>query len=99
MGRLEFLGLELLPMLSVDHPATAGLKMFPRRHRRRAAGYRYQVLSSLNLHTEDGETIFRIVEGDSFNQTGQVLGHRQVPASHARLVADSTGFGARPVEC
>ena len=83
MGRLEFFGLELLPMLPVDHPATAGLDMLPRRHRGRTAGDRYQVLSSLDLHSEDGETILRVVERDPFNQASQALGHRQVPASLA----------------
>ena len=99
MGRLEFIGLELLPMLPVDHPATAGLDMLPRRHRGRTAGDRYQVFSSFDLHPQDGETILRVVVGDSFDQASQVLGHRQVPASLAQRVADSTGFGARPVEC
>ena len=99
MGRLEFFGLELLPMLPVDHPATVGLDMLPRRHRGRTAGDRYQVFSPFDLHSEDGETILRVVEGDSFDQTSQALGHRQVPASLAERVADSTGCGARPVEC
>ena len=37
MGRLEFIGFELLPMLSVDYPATASLDMLPRCHRGRTA--------------------------------------------------------------
>jgi hypothetical protein len=99
MGRLEFFGLELLPVLSVDHPATIGLDMLPRRHRGRTAGDRYQVFSSFDLYSENGKAIFRVVEGDSFDQTIQVLGHRQVPASLAERVDDSTGFGVKPVEC
>ena len=79
MGRLEFFGLELLPVLSVDHPATAGLDMLPRRHRGRTACDRHQVFSSFDLHAEDGETILRVVERDSFDQARQVFGHRQVP--------------------
>ena len=99
MGRLEFFGLELLPVLPVDHPATIGLDMLPRRHRGRTAGDRDQVFSPFDLYSKDGEAILRVVEGNPFNQTSQVLGHRQVPASLAERVADSTGCGARPVEC
>ena len=75
MGRLEFVGLELLPMLSVDHPATAGLDMLARRHRGRAADDRHQVFSSFDLHSQDGETILRVVVGDSFDQSVQGFGH------------------------
>ena len=76
MGRLEFFGLELLPMLPVDHPATIGLDMFARRHRGRTAGDRYQVFSPFDLYSENGEPILRVVERDPFNQTSQALGHR-----------------------
>ena len=75
MGRLEFISLELLPKLSVDHPATTGLDMFPRRYRGRISGERYQVLSPFDLHSQDGETILRVMVGDAIDETIQRFGH------------------------
>ena len=75
MGRLEFIGLELLPKLSVDHPVTTGLDMFPRRYRGRISGERYQVFSPFDLHSQDGETILRVMVGDAFDESVQRFGH------------------------
>jgi hypothetical protein len=75
MGRLEFSGLELLPKLPVDHPATTGLDMFPRRYRGRISGERYQVFSPFDLHSQDGETILRVMVGDAIDESIQRFGH------------------------
>ena len=80
------------PMLSVDHPATTGLDMFPRRHRGRTADERHQVFSSFDLHSQDGETILRVVVGDSFDQSSQVFGHWHVVAVKPQWLIESSQF-------
>ena len=81
MGRLELIGLELLPKLPVDHPAATGLEMFPRRYRGRLPGQRDQVLAPFDLDPQDGETILRVMVGDSIDESIQGFDHQRTISS------------------
>lgn len=75
MGRLELIGLELLPKLSVDHPATTGLDMLSRRYRSRPPGERDQVLSPFDLDPQDGKAVLWVMVGDAFDESVQGFAH------------------------
>ena len=75
MGGLEFVGLELLAVFPIHDPLAGGFQTLACRNRSRTAHDRHQVLAALDLHLEDGETILRVVVGDSFDEAGQGFGH------------------------
>ena len=39
------------------------------------SGERYQVFSPFDLHSQDGETVLRVVVGDTFDESVQRFGH------------------------
>ena len=72
---LEFVGLELLAVFSVNDPLAGGFQMLASRNRSRAAHDRHQVLTALDLHLEDGEAVLWVVVGDSLDEAGESFGH------------------------
>ena len=81
MGRFHLVSFELLPMLSVDDPATTRFEMLARRHRGCLANDWDQGFSALNLYLQDRKTVVGIVIGNSFDQSAQGFWHGQVAAS------------------
>ena len=75
MSRFQFVGFELLPVLPVDNPATARLDMLPSRDGCCIADYRDEIISSLDLHPQDGKAVLRVMVGNTFDESVQVFGH------------------------
>src|SRR4051812_38807762 len=75
MSRLQLVGFELLAVLAVDYPTSAGFNVFPRRHRGRTADDRDEVLPSFHQHPQHGESTLGIMKGNSFDQSIDVFRH------------------------
>ena len=75
MRRFEFLRFELLAVLPVNHPVTTRLNMLARRYRCRAADYGDKILTSLDLHSQHGKTVLRVVVSHSFDESIQGFLH------------------------
>jgi len=83
MGGADLLGLELTPVLPVDHPLARGLDVLPLADRGDRADHRREVAPPLDLHLEHGEPAFRVVEGHALNQAGDLLGHASALYEHS----------------
>ena len=74
MGYLQLMGLELLAVFSVHHPAPARLDMLAGGDRRCVAHDGHQVTPALGIHPQHGKAVLRIVVRDPLDKTAEGLG-------------------------
>ena len=67
--------------LLVDDSTTARLDMLPRRNRGRVSDNGDKIITSSDLHPKNSKTVFRIVVGNSLDESVQGFGHGQEAAT------------------
>ena len=75
VGRLEFVGLELLAVFPIHDPLAGGFQMLTGRNRGRTSNDRDQILTAFDDNPENGEPVFGIMVGHTLDQAGQSFGH------------------------
>ena len=86
MGRLQFIGLELLAVIPIHRPSPDCLQVFTRCDRGSAAYHGHEVLTAPDLYLEDGETVLDVVVSDPLDQSFERFGHGKVAGEVNRCV-------------